>query len=168
MKKILMFILFNLIYLNLYSYTISTIGIVDINKIYETFYKESSAIREMNDFKNEYENKLNEYLNQLRQMEADKIKAKEEENNQQYNTFQKNINDLKKYIIEFRKVKETELKSLQAKLADTDEFNKKLYSAIKSAASKASLTAVFSSTNKDLLWYSNTIDITDKIIKAIK
>ena len=167
MKKILFFIMLLTCFLS-YSRSLNTVGVIDTSKVFKAFYNESKAVRELEDKKKEYEQKLNSYLDELRKIENDKIKAKDEQNDTQYNNFVKQSNKMKIFINNFRKVKVAELKKLEENLTKSDEFNLKLYKTIKSIAASSGLTAVFSSNNSDLLWYSTSIDITNRVIKAMR
>ncbi len=72
------------------------------------------------------------------------------------------------FLTEYTKAKNTELDALKTKLNSNDAFYASLYDVIGRIAESDGYTMVLSlQQGNAILWYSPTVDITDKVILAL-
>ncbi len=68
----------------------------------------------------------------------------------------------------YKDSKEKELANLKKSLSQNDEFYKKLNSTIRRIAENEGLSMILNvDKNQFILWYSPSVDITDKVIAAL-
>ena len=72
------------------------------------------------------------------------------------------------FLTEYTRVKQVELESLKSKLADSDSFYDTLYTVIENIAESEGLSLILSLQQANaILWYSPSVDITDKVIDRL-
>jgi len=72
------------------------------------------------------------------------------------------------FLAEYSRVKQVELESLKQKLVESDSFYDTLYNIIEDVAESEGLTIILSLQQANaILWYSPSVDITDKVIERL-
>jgi len=95
-----------------------------------------------------------EYLEKNDKLNAEKIDAE--------------ITKASDYITEYSKVRNIELNSIKKRLETGDEFYAKLYDVINTIAESEGYSMILSLQHSgSILWYSPTVDITQKVIAAL-
>ena len=72
------------------------------------------------------------------------------------------------YLTEYTNAKNVELKSMLKSLETSDEFYKKLYNTLGQIAESGGYSMILSlQASTSILWYSNSVDITDQVIQKL-
>ena len=81
---------------------------------------------------------------------------------------QAEITKKKDYLTEYTNAKNVELESMLKSLQNSDEFYKKLYSTLAKIAESGGYSMILSLQESNaILWYSNSVDITDQVISNL-
>ena len=132
----------------LFAQQITNFGVVDTARVYTTYFRESSAVRN-------YEAKKSEF-----QAEIDKKTAELK--------VQADINKKSDYLSAYTGTKNAELEKLRQNLATSNSFYQLLYKAIGRIAESEGYSMILSLQQANgILWYSPTVDITEKVIAEL-
>ena len=72
------------------------------------------------------------------------------------------------FLLEYTSSKNVELESMQKSMQSSDAFNKKLSETLAKIAESEGYSMILSLQQANaILWYSNSVDITDQIIKRL-
>ena len=72
------------------------------------------------------------------------------------------------FLLEYTSAKNVELESMQKSMQSSDAFNKKLSETLAKIAESEGYSMILSLQQANaILWYSNSVDITDQIIKKL-
>lgn len=150
---------------------ITKVAVIDLHKINSSFRTESKSSRD-------YEQKKAKYANEIKKLQAEIIDLK----NKKLEAMQSNKNEktIRKYdsliisksnfLKEYAATKNEELKILLNKLLASDAFYSAVYKAIQTVAEREGYTVVLNlqEQSSGIIWYSQTIDITDLVINQLK
>ena len=169
-RKFSFFALFFTVFfsLPLFSQQITKFGVVDTSKVYDAYYRTSTAVRNYEKKKAEFQEEINKQtdaLNQLQQKRLDYINAG---NEAQALKMEAEITKKKEYITEYANAKNVELLSMQKTLQSSDDFYKKLYNVLEKIAESGGYSMILSLQDANsILWYSSSVDITNQVISEL-
>lgn len=147
---------------------ITNFGIVDTARIYEEFFRSSSAIKNYDRKKASFQADIDSRTNELRELQQRKLDYEKDGNQDAAQRVAKDIKSKSDFLKEYTVAKNMELSNLRSSLASNDEFYNKLTSTIKRVAENEGLSMVLSlQKNDSILWYSPAVDITDKVISEL-
>lgn len=147
---------------------ITNFGIVDTNRVYEHFFRNSSGIKSYEKKREDFQNEINRRTDEIRDLQDKLQEAKElgldSEAKRQENLIRSKSASLKTYT----QTKQTELNNLKKSLTENNEFYKDLNRIIKKVAENEGLSMVLNlQQSNGILWYSAAVDITDKVIAEL-
>ena len=145
-KKIIVAVLISLFTVSgIFAQQITKFGVVDTNKVYNAYFRNSTAIRNYEKKRADYQNEINKTTEELR-----------------------DLRQKKDYLTEYTNAKNVELDSLAKSLKNSDEFYKKLYSTLSKLAEEGGYSMILSlQESNSILWYSHTVDITEDVISRL-
>ena len=112
--------------------------------------------------------KIDEMSNQIQELMQLKADAMEKDDDIKVLKYEEQINKKTEYLSEYANVKNQELANLKKKLSSNDNFYKMLYEEISKEAELSGYSMVMDIQNSDsILWYSQSVDITDSIISRL-
>ncbi len=148
---------------------ITNFGVVDTAKVYEQFFRNSSAVRTYDKKKEEFQNEINRRTDELRALQQKKLEADADENQEKAKQLDAQIQRKTETLKEYTTAKNMELQNLKKSLSNSDEFYKNLSRTIKKVAENEGLSMVLNiQQTNSILWYSPAVDITDKVIDALE
>ena len=148
-KKILILAVFSAFFASsVFAQQITRFGVVDTARVYAAYFRNSAPVRN-------YEKKKAEWLkkksspHRASRLDADIIKKTDA-------------------LTEYTNAKNIELESMKNNLQNSDSFYKKLYSVIERVAENEGYSMILSlQQNNAILWYSSSVDVTDKVISEL-
>ncbi len=169
MKKLLAFFIIVFATAAVYAQMdISKIGVIDTARVYTTYFRDSTAVRNYENMKLEFQAEVDKMTAEIKQLELKKT---------QYTKMGEELSALKTeteitkktdYLIEFTRSKNAELDVMKNKLADSDDFYKTLYNIIERIAEAGGYSIIMSLQQANaILWYSQSVDITDQVINSL-
>lgn len=148
---------------------ITNFGIVDTNKIYEHFFRKSSAIKTYESKKKDMQAEIDKRTQELRTLKAKKDECDSLGDTEGSNKYTKQIKEKTDYLRDYTTAKNLELQNLKKTLSESNEFYIELSKTIKRVAENEGLSMVLSLQGENaILWYSQTVDITEKVIKELE
>lgn len=169
MKKIASIVLFTItLSAALFSQQIPKFGIVDTSRVFQTYFRDSAAVRNFEAKKTEFQNEIMKRTEELKQLQQQKIALIE--SGDEAGSLKINADIIKKadYLTAYTQAKNAELDSLKKKLENSDTFYQSLYDVIGRIAESEGYSMILSLQQaSNILWYSPSVDITDKVINNL-
>jgi len=168
-KKIIFAVLISLFSITgAFAQQITKFGVVDTNKVYNAYFRNSTAVRNYEKKREDYQNEINKVTEQIRELQQKKVDYHNSGNDAQELKIDAEITKKKDYLTEYTNAKNVELESLTKSLKNSDEFYKKLYSTLSKLAEEGGYSMILSlQESNSILWYSHTVDITDDVISRL-
>lgn len=155
--------------LSLEAQQVTAVAVCDWNKVLTTSYKESKAVRELDDFRVAFQKELAGLGSELTTLENQKLDADKAGNKELSLQLEKSIEDKKNYIADFRRIRNETYKSKAAKLF-TGSIVSEIQDAIRFVAERDGYALVIRSDGsmaENILLNIPEIDITDAVIQRI-
>ena len=160
--------LFTMIISNSFAQQITKFGVVDTAKVYNAYFRNSAPIRNFEKKKAEFQAEINKRTDELRSLQQKKLEYENEGKEAQALKVESEITKKKEYLTEYTNAKNVELETLQRSLQTSDEFYKKLYNTLSRIAESGGYSMILSLQQANsILWYSPSVDITDKVINGL-
>jgi len=169
-KRVILFLSLNLFCLAcVFSQQITRFAIVDLPKVYTAFFRESKAVKEFEEKSAKVQaeiDKLTRDIQNLRSRYADAMVAK---NDNEALRLENLIYKQSEFLKEYYQIKTAELDEQRNKLMQSDSFVAQVYDEIRYIAESEGYTMVLNmKNNPSIIWYSQTIDITNKLITNLQ
>ncbi|MBN1798991.1 MAG: OmpH family outer membrane protein [Spirochaetales bacterium] len=148
---------------------LTKIAVVDIVKIYKAFFKESKAIRDLEEFKKKYEAELDKIDNQLLELEKKIVEAKKKGDSSEIIKLEEEQTKTESYRNEYYRVKYKEyVKRFDAiKKSQSQDLWLELIGIIEYIALRESFSVVLRIDDPYVVFYTKDVDITDEVVKEI-
>ncbi len=154
----------------LFCQQVTMVGLCDWTQVLTTSYKESKAVRELEDFRATYQKEIQAVSRDINDLESQKIEADRAGNKDSSLQLEKRINDKKTYLDEYQRIKKEAYKR-QADKIFSNVIVKEILDAIHFVAESDGYALVLRSDGDvgTALILDNIpeIDITKKVIKRI-
>ncbi|MBP5283327.1 MAG: OmpH family outer membrane protein, partial [Treponema sp.] len=129
---------------------------------------ESSSMKNYDSKKSEFQNEINKRVDKIQKLRDQKVEYEKNGNKSQALRLEAEITKETDYLTEYTNAKNVELESIKKSLQNSDSFYKKLYSVLASVAETEGLCMIMSLQQANgVLWYSSSVDITDKVIQKL-
>ncbi len=151
---------------------ITRVAVIDLQKVYMTYYKDSQAVRSLEEEKlriNDEIKRLSEEIKDLQRKRLDVLSAGDALS---LKAFDENLYRKAQFLSDFVKIKQAELDDKANALSKGDAFVQMLYRTVQTISEKEGYSLVISSrdaadTGSSVIWFSPMIDITDMVIQAL-
>lgn len=165
MKKICTFIGLCFFSFIAFSQQIPRIGVVDTSRVFQTYFRDSVAVRNYENKKIEFQNEIDKKTEELKLLLQKKIQYEEKGEYSQALKTEAEITQKSDYLTSYTQAKQIELDTIRKRLENSDSFYKSLYEVIGQIAESEGYSLILSLQQaQTILWYSPSVDITDKII----
>ncbi|HOX18422.1 MAG TPA: OmpH family outer membrane protein [Spirochaetales bacterium] len=145
------------------------VAVVDLQKVYMTYAKDSAPVRAFEEEKARVQTEVDRMTTEIRELQRKKAEAIAVDDKPLIASIDAEIGRKALNLSEYYKIKKTELDEKAKKLSDSSEFSGLAAAAIKKVAELEGYSLVISAQQLDgsgnaVLWFSPTIDISDKVI----
>ena len=147
---------------------LSKIAVVSFERVVENFPSGSPAFSRLRILKEEYEERTQEHLERLNELERNLLGAKESGTQLRVASLEREIEDFKSFIRQWQEIKLKEIEIVQNDFLRGDDIARGIYRAIEYIAVNEGYTLVLDDRDTDIVWYSNEVDITDLIIHRLR
>ena len=145
---------------------ITRFAVIDTSRIYTTFYRDSRSVRDYEIKNSQYQGEIQRMSDEIKRLRQQKVDLDPSGDQAQVLRLEAEITTKTNFLLDYSKVKNTELDTLKKKLTTDDQFYSALYEVIRKIAEADGFSMVLSlQENTSIIWYSSTVDITDKVIK---
>ena len=143
-------------------------AVVDMAKVYTTFFLQSEAVRRLEADAAKVQADINRMTGEIEGLRSSRLSAFESGNQAGVLRLDNEIREKTEYLREFHAVRTAELESRRRTLARADEFLGEVYGEIRAVAESEGFTMVLDlGSTTGILWYSPTVDITDRLIQRL-
>ena len=169
MKRFLLLLLINFcLGLTLEAQQLTRFAVVDLPKVYLAFFRESRAVRDFEDRSARVQADLDRMTAEIQTLKVNQVNAQAQGNMEQALRLETEINRRSEFLKEYYKTKTEELDGIKNRLTQSGAFLEQVYDEIRYIAESEGYSMVLNiKENAGILWYSLTVDITDKIIKNL-
>ena len=168
-RKIIIFIftLFLIANISLFAEKITKVGVIDLKQIFQAFYEESKTLRELEEFRNDYEAELEKIDNEILSLEEKKIEAQKAGRDKEALQIQDDITKMKDYRREYYRIKTQEYQRRLNNIAQSNELWTEIIQAIKYIANRESYSVILRIDDPYLLFYTKDVDITQDVLEEL-
>ncbi len=147
---------------------ITRFAVVDTARIYTSFYRDSRSVRDFESKKAQYQAEIQRMTDEIKGLRQQKVDAETQGDAAKSARLDAEVSSKTSTLLDYSKAKNTELDTLKKKLMTDDDFYSALYDQIKTIAESDGYSMVLSlQSGNSILWYSPTVDITDKVIREM-
>ncbi|MBR7064847.1 MAG: OmpH family outer membrane protein [Treponema sp.] len=169
MKKIIVLSsLFAIFASSLFCQQITKFGVVDTSRVYNAYFRNSSAVRNYERKKADYQEEINKRTQEIRDLQQRKLRYQEVGDESNVLRVESEITRKTEYLTEYTNAKNVELSTLQKSLQNSDAFYKRLYTVLAKVAESGGYSMILSLQQANaILWYSTSVDVTDLVIAEL-
>ena len=147
---------------------ITKFGVVDTAKVYNAYFRDSSAVRNYERRKEDYQKEINKLTEELRTLQQRKLSYENSGDDSNMMRLESEITRKAEYLREYTNAKNIELATMQKSLQDSNSFYRKLYDVLARVAESGGYSMILSlRQNNAILWYSPSVDVTQQVIDQI-
>lgn len=147
---------------------ITRFAVVDTAVVYQTYFRESAAVRNYESMKAEFQTEIVRLTDELKALQVKKIEAQKENDDAKVQRLEGEITKKASYLTEYTRAKNIKLDDMKKRLQSSDDFYELMYNTIARIAESDGYSMVLSLQQADaVLWYSTSVDITEKVINEI-
>ena len=174
MKKVNKVILLSILLLSistiLFSEQLTRIGIIDIEKVYSVYFRESKTVMNLQEKQNSILREIQRIDDQILTLENKKLEAEMRGDQETALKLDREIFDRKQYLEDYKRIKMQQLKKLSENLYQSDEFLDELLEAINFVAESEGFSIILNNSKQFkqfFFYYTKEVDITDKVIQEL-
>jgi outer membrane protein len=143
-------------------------AVVDMTKVYTAFFRESRAVREFEERSRQVQVEIDRMTGEIEELRLSHARAEARGDREQALRLENDINRRSEYLREYYQLKTAELEKQKDRLAQSSTFLDQVLTEIRYIAESEGYTMVLSmKDNTGIIWYSPTVDITDKLIQSL-
>ena len=149
-----------------FAQQITKFAVVDTNKVYQAYFRNSAPVRNYETKKEEFQKELDKQVAELQRLNDQKIEYQRKGNDSEAMKVESQITKKTDFINEFTAAKNTE--PLKRSLKENNIFYKQLYDTLARVAESGGYSAILNLQEANsVLWYSPSVDITDQVISQL-
>ena len=154
---------------NLASQQLTRFAVVDLTRVYVSFFSESRAVRDFEERSARVQTEIDRMTAEINTLKANLIAAEFQGNQTQVLRLEAEINRKTDYLREYYQLRTAELETQKATLLQSGSFLEQVYDEIRYIAESEGYSMVLNlKENTGIVWYSPTVDITDKLITSLR
>lgn len=168
MKKVLFLtLILTLISLPVFSDTITKVAVLDYSKILSAFYKDSQAVRELEEMKTQFQQEIERIQNEVSILEERKLNAENNGNTSKALELDNQIFEKKKFLRDYIRVKNSQLTELNKSLSQNNDLVREIREEVEFIAESSGYSLVIKKSDPNLLWWSYEVDITEQVLQRL-
>ncbi|MDR2096583.1 MAG: OmpH family outer membrane protein [Treponema sp.] len=143
-------------------------AVVDLSKVYVSFFRESRAVREFEERSARVQAEINQMTREIQDLKSSQISAEFRGDRNEALRLENDAYRKSEFLKEYYKLKTAELEDQKSKLTQSGAFLEQIYDEIRYIAESEGYSMVLNNKeNTGILWFSPTVDITDKLIQNL-
>ncbi len=151
-----------------FSQQITRFGVVDTARVYQAYFRNSAPVRNYESKKASFQTEINNKTDEIQKLKQKKAEYEASGNSSAALRTEAEITKKTDALTEYTNAKNIELESLKNSLQSNDSFYKKLYATLQKVAESEGFSLILSLQQANgVLWYSPSVDVTDKVISAL-
>ncbi|MBN2874765.1 MAG: OmpH family outer membrane protein [Spirochaetales bacterium] len=171
-KRIALTLALSLLCAGAFAQQITRVAVIDLQKVYTTYYKDSQAVRAFEEEKQAVNDEIKRLGEEIKELQKQRLDVLSAGDSQALKTFDEALYRKAQFLSDYVKIKQAELDAKADALSKGDAFVQMLYRTVQAISESEGFSLVITSRNADdvgssVLWFSPMIDITDKVIQAL-
>jgi outer membrane protein len=143
-------------------------AVVDLPKVYMAFFRESRAVRDFEAQSARVQSEIDRMTAEIQNLRVNQVNAQAQGNNDQALRLETEINRRSDFLRDYYATRTAELERVKSRLTQSGSFLDQVYDEIRFIAESEGFSMVLNlSDNAGILWYSHTVDITDRLIQSL-
>jgi outer membrane protein len=156
----------------LFPQQITRVAVVDLQKVYMTYYKDSMAVRSFEEEKLRVQDEITKLSNEIKDLQHKRLEVLSAGDAATLKAFDESLYRKAQFLSDFVKIKQADLDAKAQSLSKGDAFVQMLYRTVQTISETEGYSLVISSRDasdvgSSVIWFSPMIDISDKIIQAL-
>ncbi len=147
---------------------LSKIAVIDIDRVFESFPEQARVFRELNDRRDAYEERMNEYSEQIDDLELKIIDAKKAENDVEVARLEREREDVLQDRRTYHEIMTRRIKDAYRRIAEGEGIVGEILKVIDFVAVDEGYSIVLDAGDSRIFWFSKEIDITDMVISRLR
>lgn len=146
---------------------LSTVAVVDVQRIYNSFFRDSQAVRDLERLREQYQNEIDSHLERLEDLRTRRLEARNADDRRTEIRLDEEITELQAFIQELTQRRRRQLE-IQQERVTSDRFLEDVQRAIVFVAESKGYTIVLRSDMDGLQWWSSVVDISDEVLSRLR
>ena len=146
---------------------LTTVGIVDVGKVTTSFFRDSQAVRELEDMTVKLQAEIDGITAEINGLKEQKLQAENAGNRSRVLQLDEEIYNKTNYLRDYFRIKNNQLQERRNRLTESASFLTELQQAIAFVAEDQGYNVILKSSDPNLLWWSKQVDITELIIQKL-
>ena len=146
---------------------ITKVAVLDYSRILSAFYKDSQAVRELEELKQQFQEESQKIQDEIKILEARKLDAENDGNNAKALELDNEIFKKKNYLRDYIRVKNAQLSEMNKTLSQNMTLVNEINEEIQYVAESSGFSLVFKKSDPNLLWWNYEVDITDQVLQRL-
>ncbi|MDR2070377.1 MAG: OmpH family outer membrane protein [Treponema sp.] len=142
-------------------------AVVDLPRVYSSFFRDSRAVREWEERSARIQADIDRMQAEIQSLQSAQMDAASSGDAARSLRLENDIYQKSEYLKEYFRIKTAELNDQKNRLAQSGTFLDQIYSEIRFIAESEGYSMVLNKENTGILWYSPTVDITEKLINNL-
>ena len=147
--------------------TITKVAVLDYSRILSAFYKDSQAVRELEELKAQFQEESQKIQDEIKILDARKLDAENNGNNARALEIDNEIFKKKNYLRDYIRVKNAQLAEMNKSLSQNMTLVNEINEEIQYVAESNGYSLVFKKSDPSLLWWNYEVDITDQVLQRL-
>ncbi|MDR0410409.1 MAG: OmpH family outer membrane protein [Treponema sp.] len=164
------FILFAILLptLKIQAQQLTRFAVVDVDKVNVAFFKDSKAYRDWQDQSAGVQREIDRITKEIQDMRNAQFEADGKGDKEQALKLENDARRRSEYLREYYRTKTVELEAMKNNLGQSESFYRQVSEGIRFIAESEGYTMVLNSKDPNILWFSSSVDITDKLIQNLR
>jgi len=163
---ILILLAFNTVFLG--AQQLTRFAVVDLPKVYTAFFRDSRAVRQFEERSQKVQSEIDKMTKEIQDLNSRKLDASLSGDQNEVLRLDNLIYRRSEFLKDYYKTKTAELDDQKKKLMQSGSFLDQVYDEIRYIAESEGYTMVLNmKETPGIIWYSTTVDITDKLIQNL-
>ena len=164
LKRIFIILLISLPCL-LHAQQLTRFAVVDMPKVYTAYFRDSREVRQFEERSARVQSEIDKITKEIQDMKSKQADAALRGDQTESLRLENQIYRRSEFLKEYYNTKTAELEDQKLKLMKSGSFLSQVYDEIRYIAESEGCTMVFNlKETPGIIWYSTTVDITDKLI----
>jgi outer membrane protein len=154
----------------LFGDQITKVGILDIEKVYSIYFRESQAVKELQQMRSDVLREINRIDEEILLLESRKLDAESSGEGEAALRLDREIFERQQYRDDYRRIKMDQIRKRSENLYKSDEFLDELLQAIEFVAESEGFSLVLNSSgqfSQFFFFYTKEVDITELVIQEL-
>ncbi|GAB1457481.1 OmpH family outer membrane protein [Spirochaetota bacterium] len=155
-----------------FAQQITRVAVIDLQKVYTTYYKDSQAVRALEEEKLRVNEEIKRLSEEIKDLQRQRLQMVGSSDAQSLKAFDEKLYGKAQFLSDYVKIKQADIDAKAQALSQGDAFVQMLYRTVQTISEADGFSLVISSrdaatTGTSVIWFSPMIDITDKVIQAL-